>query len=111
MTILSGRKIRKVYGKKSTAQEVLKGIDMEVEEGEFVGIMGPSGSGKTTFLNVLCSIDKVSEGVIEISGQKLRDEGKGVIQFPSRAIGIYLSRLQSVRYINGKRKYSIAAIY
>lgn len=72
MTILSGRKIRKVYGKKSTAQEVLKGIDMEVQEGEFVGIMGPSGSGKTTLLNVLASIDKATEGVIEISGHNLR---------------------------------------
>ena len=72
MTILSGRKIRKVYGKKSTTQEVLKGIDMEVQEGEFVGIMGPSGSGKTTLLNVLASIDKATEGVIEISGHNLR---------------------------------------
>lgn len=72
MTILSGRKIKKIYGKKATAQEVLKGIDLEVQEGEFVGIMGPSGSGKTTLLNVLASIDKATEGVIEISGHNLR---------------------------------------
>lgn len=72
MTILSGRNIRKVYGKKSTAQEVLKGINMEVQAGEFVGIMGPSGSGKTTLLNVLASIDKATEGVIEIDGHNLR---------------------------------------
>jgi len=72
MTILSGRKIKKIYGKKATAQEVLKGIDLEVSKGEFVGIMGPSGSGKTTLLNVLASIDKATEGVIEISGHNLR---------------------------------------
>lgn len=72
MTILSGRKIKKVYGKKLSAQEVLKGINMEVQEGEFVGIMGPSGSGKTTLLNVLASIDQATEGVIEISGHNLR---------------------------------------
>ena len=72
MKILSGRKIKKVYGKKLNAQEVLKGIDMEVNEGEFVGIMGPSGSGKTTLLNVLCSIDNATEGVIEINGRNLR---------------------------------------
>ncbi|MEK3977121.1 MULTISPECIES: ABC transporter ATP-binding protein [unclassified Psychrobacillus] len=72
MIILSGRKIKKVYGKKSTAQEVLKGIDLEVQEGEFVGIMGPSGSGKTTLLNVLASIDQATEGVIEIAGNNLR---------------------------------------
>ncbi|PYF08006.1 ABC-type lipoprotein export system ATPase subunit [Ureibacillus chungkukjangi] len=71
LSVLVGRKIRKIYGKKSTAQEVLKGIDIEVSKGEFVGIMGPSGSGKTTLLNVLCSIDHPTEGVVEINGQSL----------------------------------------
>jgi bacitracin transport system ATP-binding protein len=72
LAILKARKVKKVYGRKLTAQEVLKGIDIEVNEGEFVGIMGPSGSGKTTLLNVLCSIDNATEGVIEISGNDLR---------------------------------------
>lgn len=73
MAVLIGRKIRKVYGKKQTAQEVLKGIDLEVNEGEFVGIMGQSGSGKTTLLNVLCSIDFATDGIVEINGQNLRN--------------------------------------
>ena len=72
MAVLVGRKVKKVYGKKAMAQEVLKGIDLEVKKGEFVGIMGPSGSGKTTLLNVLCSIDFATEGIIEINGQNLR---------------------------------------
>ncbi|QOV09977.1 ABC transporter ATP-binding protein [Viridibacillus arvi] len=72
MAILKARKVKKVYGRKLTAQEVLKGIDIEVNEGEFVGIMGPSGSGKTTLLNVLCSIDNATEGVLEIDGNDLR---------------------------------------
>lgn len=72
MSILIARKVRKSYGKRMLQQEVLKGIDLDVEKGEFVGIMGPSGSGKTTLLNVLCSIDKVTEGIVEINGQKLQ---------------------------------------
>ncbi|MEK4131861.1 ABC transporter ATP-binding protein [Solibacillus sp. FSL W8-0474] len=72
MSILIARKVRKTYGKRSLAQEVLKGIDLEVEKGEFVGIMGPSGSGKTTLLNVLCSIDQATDGFVEINGQKLQ---------------------------------------
>lgn len=72
MSILIARKVRKTYGKRSLAQEVLKGIDLEVEKGEFVGIMGASGSGKTTLLNVLCSIDHVTDGFVEINGQKLQ---------------------------------------
>ena len=71
VAVLLGRKIRKNFGKKGNVQKVLKGIDIEVQEGEFVGIMGPSGSGKTTLLNVLCSIDSVTEGLIEINGQDL----------------------------------------
>ena len=58
--------------KRRTVQEVLKGIDLEVKKGEFVGIMGPSGSGKTTLFNVLCSIDIVTEGIVEINGHQLQ---------------------------------------
>lgn len=72
MSILIARKVRKTYGKRSLQQEVLKGIDLEVIKGEFVGIMGASGSGKTTLLNVLCSIDQVTDGFVEINGQKLQ---------------------------------------
>ena len=72
MSILIARKVRKTYGKRSLAQEVLKGIDLEVEKGEFIGIMGASGSGKTTLLNVLCPIDQVTDGFVEINGQKLQ---------------------------------------
>ncbi len=71
MTILTTRKLRKEYGNRFNKQEVLKGIDLEVNKGEFVGIMGSSGSGKTTLLNVLCSIDKVTDGIVEINGQQL----------------------------------------
>lgn len=71
MSILIARKVRKTYGKRALQQEVLKGIDIEVDKGEFVGIMGASGSGKTTLLNVLCSIDRVTDGTVEINGQSL----------------------------------------
>ncbi len=71
MEILTARKVRKVYGNRFNQQEVLRGIDLEVEKGEFVGIMGASGSGKTTLLNVLCSIDKVTDGIVDINGKSL----------------------------------------
>lgn len=70
MVILEASKIHKSYGNKFNRQEVLKGIDLNVEKGEFVSIMGASGSGKTTLLNVLSSIDKVSLGSIKIEGKE-----------------------------------------
>ncbi|MEK3732984.1 MULTISPECIES: ABC transporter ATP-binding protein [Paenibacillus] len=69
MAILEATQIHKSYGNKFNKQEVLRGIDLRVEKGEFVSIMGASGSGKTTLLNVLSSIDKVSLGSIKIEGK------------------------------------------
>ncbi|WP_338448887.1 ABC transporter ATP-binding protein [Niallia oryzisoli] len=71
MKILEAKKIHKSYGNKFNKQEVLMGIDLSVEQGEFVSIMGASGSGKTTLLNVLSSIDKVSDGTIYIEGREM----------------------------------------
>lgn len=71
MFVLQAEKIHKSYGNKANKQEVLKGLDMAVEKGEFVSIMGASGSGKTTLLNVLSSIDRVSSGTIKIDGNEI----------------------------------------
>ena len=69
MSILEVRQLSKVYGDKQAFQEVLKEINLDVDEGEFISIMGPSGSGKTTLLNVLSSIDYMTKGSITINKQ------------------------------------------
>ncbi len=65
-TMLHAESLRKSYGSRKQIQHVLKGINLRVMEGEFVGIMGPSGAGKTTLLNVLATIDRPTEGSITI---------------------------------------------
>lgn len=88
MNILEARKITKNYGKKANKQEVLKGIDLSVQEGEFISIMGASGSGKTTLLNVLSSIDFVSSGSIQIAGNMITEmKGKQLSQFRKHHLG------------------------
>ena len=88
MVILEAKKVRKVYGNKFNRQEVLKGIDLQVNKGEFVGIMGASGSGKTTLLNVLSSIDQLSEGTIEIEGQQFTGmKEQQLAEFRKRHLG------------------------
>lgn len=71
MVILEANKIHKSYGNKLNKQSVLSGLDISIEQGEFVSIMGASGSGKTTLLNVLSSIDKISDGTIKIQGTEI----------------------------------------
>ena len=88
MNILKATKIFKSYGNKHNKQEVLKGIDIGVREGEFVSIMGASGSGKTTLLNVLSSIDKVSQGSILIEGKEMTEmKEKQLAQFRKNHLG------------------------
>lgn len=70
-TVLHAQNVRKSYGARNHVQQVLKGIDLRVSEGEFVGIMGPSGAGKTTLLNVLATIDRATEGAILIDGDDI----------------------------------------
>jgi bacitracin transport system ATP-binding protein len=88
MTILEAVKLHKSYGNKFNKQDVLKGIDIRITKGEFVGIMGPSGSGKTTLLNVLSSIDKVSEGSIKIENNEMtRMKDKQLAEFRKNHLG------------------------
>lgn len=68
MNIIEATNIHKSYGNKFNKQKVLKGIDINVKEGEILGIMGASGSGKTTLLNALSSIKKISGGIIKFEG-------------------------------------------
>jgi bacitracin transport system ATP-binding protein len=70
-TVLHAQNVRKSFGTRGNVQEVLKGIDLRVGEGEFVGIMGPSGAGKTTLLNVLATIDRATEGAVLIDGSDI----------------------------------------
>ncbi|WP_462408609.1 ABC transporter ATP-binding protein [Neobacillus sp. Marseille-QA0830] len=88
MQILEATNIHKSYGNKFNKQEVLKALNLSIEQGEFVSIMGPSGSGKTTLLNVLSSIDQVSSGSIKIEGREItRMKEKQLAEFRKHHLG------------------------
>lgn len=65
--------IKKSFGKGDNRVEVLKGIDLSVEKGEFCVLLGPSGSGKSTLLNILGGIDRADSGDILIGGERMAD--------------------------------------
>ncbi len=70
--IIKTKNLSKSYGK----TQVLKNIDMTIEQGEFTAIMGPSGSGKTTLMNTLSTIDSFNAGDVWIEGNSLLDMKK-----------------------------------
>lgn len=85
--MLQVENLRKVYGQ-NVQYEALKGIDLTVNDGEFVGIMGPSGSGKTTFLNLLATIDQPTSGKILLNGKNPNElDQEQIAQFRRTQLG------------------------
>lgn len=67
------KQIKKSFGAGDNRVEVLKGIDLEIERGEFCVLLGPSGSGKSTLLNIIGGIDGADSGSITIDGERIED--------------------------------------
>ena len=87
-TVLRIENIEKYYGNKSNLTKALDRISLEVEKGEFVGIMGASGSGKTTLLNCIATIDRVTSGHIYVGGEDITKlKGNALNRFRREQLG------------------------
>jgi len=70
MHLIEVKNLYKNYILKKTTTEVLKGVNLKIDKGEFLAIAGPSGSGKTTLLNIMGCIDKPTSGEVFVDGQE-----------------------------------------
>ena len=88
MTILETRDLKKYYGSGDTLVKALDGVNLHVEDGEFVAIVGTSGSGKSTLLHMLGGLDRPTSGSVAVGGKNifsLKDEALTI--FRRRKIG------------------------
>ena len=88
MTILETKNLKKYYGKGDTLVKALDGVNLAVEDGEFVAIVGTSGSGKSTLLHMLGGLDRPTGGAVTVDGKdifSLKDEALTI--FRRRKIG------------------------
>ena len=101
MAILRAEGLKKTYGKGDNKVEALKGVDFEVNKGEFVAIVGTSGSGKSTLLHMLGGLDRPTEGKVFIDDKdifKLKDEALTVLR--RRKIGFVFQSFNLVPVLN-----------
>lgn len=85
MSILETKDLRKVYGTGDTAVRALDGVDLTIEQGEFVAIVGTSGSGKSTLLHMLGGLDRPTSGSVFV-------DGKDIFSFKDEALTIFRRR-------------------
>jgi len=71
--VLKLQNIKKIYKTENTSTLAVNNVSFQVSKGSFVGIMGASGSGKTTLLNMIATIDRATDGTIEIDGQNIAE--------------------------------------
>lgn len=76
MSLIELKNIKKSYPLDGFDLQILKGISLKIEQGEFVAIMGPSGSGKSTLMNILGCLDKPSSGKYILSGREVESLDK-----------------------------------
>ena len=84
MALLELKKVKKIYRQGKIEVPALRGVDLEVEEGEFTTIFGPSGSGKTTLLNMIGCLDTPTEGEIRLNDKKESDLSRKALAMTRR---------------------------
>ena len=101
MKILEFCGIEKVYGTKENQVRALKGIDLEVEEGEFCAIVGTSGSGKSTLLNLAGGLDTPTSGTVTIGNTELSGlKEEQLTTFRRRRIGFIFQNYNLIPTLN-----------
>jgi putative ABC transport system ATP-binding protein len=110
--VITLKDIRKIYTMGGNEVPVLKGIDIEIERGEYVAIMGPSGSGKSTLMNIIGCLDKPTSGTYLLNNQDVgRLERKALAQIRNKEIGFVFQQFNLMARSDALENVTLPALY
>lgn len=111
-TILSMRNIVKKYRMGDEYQTVLRGIDFEVQKGEFVAVLGPSGSGKSTLMNIIGCLDTPTTGSYILHGRDVSGLNESELaQVRSKEIGFIFQSFQLLPRLDAMLNVELPLVY
>jgi len=100
MALIEIKNVKKQYSSGDDVVEALRGVDITIEEGEFITIMGQSGSGKSTLLSVLGGMNHPTAGDVEMAGVKLYQlHGEKLADFRARNLGFVFQSFHLITYL------------
>lgn len=104
--------IHKSYVMGSNTLHVLKGIDLEIKQGEFVSIMGSSGSGKSTLLNILGILDNYDEGAYYLNGKLIKNiSEKQAAKLRNELVGFVFQSFNLISFKNAMENVALPLYY
>jgi putative ABC transport system ATP-binding protein len=107
-SIVSIKGVVKAYVRGKQRVEVLRGIDLEVAQGEFLALMGPSGSGKTTLLNLIGGLDRPDRGEITVAGERLDTLSAGrLTKWRARHVGFIFQFYNLLPVLTAERNVEV----
>jgi putative ABC transport system ATP-binding protein len=108
MGLVTCRDVEKSFVKGKETVEVLTGINLDIEEGDFIALMGPSGSGKTTLLNLIGGLDHPTAGSVEVGGMSLEDmSGRALAKWRSENIGFIFQFYNLLPVLSAQRNVEL----
>lgn len=110
--MISLNNVHKSYVTGNTSLHVLKGIDLEINQGEFVSIMGSSGSGKSTLLNILGILDNYDEGSYYLNGKLIKEMSeKKAAQLRNELVGFVFQSFNLISFKNAMENVALPLYY
>lgn len=111
-TLISVEQLTKSYGAGDNQQTVLRGIDLEVKQGEFVAILGPSGSGKSTLMNILGCLDGYSSGRYRFGNKDVIGLSETELSlFRNERIGFIFQQFNLLPRLSARENVELPLIY